>query len=165
MMVEFKAFIGTEFISKYEKNINENFNVILKHLTDDFYEMTNEYQREEKMINIKRRCIDTRKRWIKSLDGADGEAVEDSIALWKENQSALLTDFPYLQVIPKRSLKAAYKNDIFIMFYRYICSYEEKNDLTKVPTIFSNILVDTTNRATIYSKGDIKTLEKYTDIS
>jgi len=164
-MVEFKAFIGTEFISKYEKNINENFNVILKHLTDDFYEMTNEYQREEKMINIKRRCIDTRKRWIKSLDGADGEAVEDSIALWKENQSALLTDFPYLQVIPKRSLKAAYKNDIFIMFYRYICSYEEKNDLTKVPTIFSNILVDTTNRATIYSKGDIKTLEKYTDIS
>jgi len=61
MMIEFKAFIGTEFISKYEKSINEKFNIILKHLNDDFSEMTNKYQREEKMINIRRRCIDTRK--------------------------------------------------------------------------------------------------------
>lgn len=205
MMVEFKAFIGTKFITKYEKNVGEKFSGMLKNLTDDLYEMTNEYQREEKMINIKRRCIDTRKRWIKSLDGAYGEAMkaeihsvfheynrvlsgdrnekdfksyfgvndpneyknrmEDSIASWKENQNCLLSDFPYLQVIPKRSLKAAYKNDILIIFHKYICGYEEKNDLTKVPTIFSNILVDTTNRATIYSKGDLKTLEKYTDIS
>lgn len=205
MIVEFKTFIGTEFISKYEKSINEDFNIILKHLNDDFYEMTNKYQREEKMINIKRRCIDTKKRWIKSLDdvhqGAMDEEIHtifheyekvlngerskkdfkdyfgvntpddykkmiiDGITSWKENQSSLLTDFPYIKLIPKRSLKAAYKNDILTMFSGYICDYEEKNELTKVPTIFSNILVDTTNRATIYSKGDMKALEKYTDIS
>lgn len=204
MMIEFKAFIGTEFISKYEKSINEKFNIILKHLNDDFSEMTNKYQREEKMINIRRRCIDTRKRWVKALGDKYQKAIEEEIhtvfheynrvlsgeenkkdfkdyfgvdnpndykdlrveriASWKENQSSLLTDFPYIHLIPKRSLKAAYKNDILIMFYGYICDYEEKSQLTKVPTIFSNILVDTTNRATIYSKGDIKTLEKYTDI-
>ncbi len=204
MMVEFKDFIGTEFIERYEKSINEDFNIMLRHLNDEFYEMTNKYQREEKMILIKRRCIDTRKRWMKSLDDNHQEAMSmeihtvfheyekvlngerskkdfkeyfganspndykkkmvKKIEKWKENQSCLLTDFPYAHLIPKRSLKAAYKNDILTLFSGYICDYEEKSELTKVPTIFSNILVDTTNRATIYSKGDIKTLEKCTDI-
>ncbi|WP_346938791.1 hypothetical protein [uncultured Clostridium sp.] len=47
MMVEFKDFIGTEFIDKYEKSINEDFNIMLRHLNDEFYEMTNKYQRED----------------------------------------------------------------------------------------------------------------------
>lgn len=39
-----------EFIDKYEKSISEDFNIILRHLNDEFYEMTNKYQSEEKMI-------------------------------------------------------------------------------------------------------------------
>lgn len=206
VMGNFREYINSQFVEKYINSLDEDFDAMLNDLNLEMKEIQSETQREEKMINVRRRCSDTKKRWVKELiTGKNREKIDNELMLvnseyskvmagdktldefrgyfgvnspkeykdriikevedWKNDSKSMLSDFPYQHLIAKRSLRPAYKNDVLMMFYDYICNYKDNNQLTKVPTIFSNILVDTTNRATLYSSEELKRLEKSKDIN
>lgn len=85
---------------------------------------------------------------------------------WKDNTDSFLTDFIYLDNFSKKSISNAFKNDIFIQFSAF-CYEEESNinNTTKVPSILSQIPVDTTSRTYFLTDQQKKDLDECTDIN
>jgi hypothetical protein len=85
---------------------------------------------------------------------------------WKDNFDSLLTDFIALDTVTSVSVNNAFKNDIFVLFSRFC--YEKENTLnntTKIPSILSEIPVDTTSRTYFLTNEQKKDLDVCTDIS
>ena len=84
---------------------------------------------------------------------------------WKNSTESLLTDFPMLKVMNKVALKSAFRNDIIVV-YSKLCYEEEsrKDNTTKVPTILSQIPVDTTSKMSFLTEEQKKDLDKRTNI-
>ncbi|MFW2491757.1 hypothetical protein ACN077_24850 [Clostridium chromiireducens] len=85
---------------------------------------------------------------------------------WKSSTDSLLSDFPYIDTFSKSSIDSAFKNDIFVQFSLF-CYEEESNmnNTTKIPSILSQIPVDTTSRTYFLTNEQKKELDKCTDIS
>ncbi len=89
-----------------------------------------------------------------------------SLNEWKLNADSLLSDFPYIESLSKSSIDSAFKNDIFLQFSLFCYDEESKiNNTTKVPSILSQIPVDTTSRTYFLTNEQKKELDKCTDIS
>jgi len=85
---------------------------------------------------------------------------------WKTNVDSLLSDFIYIDNFSKISINNAFKYDIFVLFSAF-CYEEESNmnNTTKIPSILSQIPVDTTSRTYFLTNEQKKDLDKCTDIS
>lgn len=84
---------------------------------------------------------------------------------WKYDNDALLTDFLYLSSMSKVALRSAFKNDMIII-YSKLC-YEEESKIdntTKVPTILSQIPVDTTSKMSFLTDEQKEELDMRTNI-
>lgn len=110
-------------------------------------------------------------RKFKSYFGAKNldEYKENCLAplnKWKANTDSLLSDFPYISDFTKISINNAFKNDVFVLFSAF-CYKEESNanNTTKVPSILSQIPVDTTSRTYFLTNEQKKDLDKCTDIN
>lgn len=68
-----------------------------------------------------------------------------SLEEWKRNENTLLTDFEYISSLNKRSITAAFKNDILLLFVTRCKEEELRNkNVTVIPSILSDIPIDTT---------------------
>jgi len=85
---------------------------------------------------------------------------------WKTNMDSLLSDFLYIENFTKASIDSAFKNDILVKFSTF-CYEEESNmnNTTKIPSILSQIPVDTTSRTYFLTNDQKKDLDKCIDIS
>ncbi len=85
---------------------------------------------------------------------------------WKTNIDSLLSDFPHIDSFTKLSIIAAFKNDILVQFSSF-CYEEESNmnNTTKIPSILSQIPVDTTSRTYFLTDDQKQDLDKCTDIN
>ncbi|MGG7060122.1 hypothetical protein ACQPUY_15415 [Clostridium nigeriense] len=84
---------------------------------------------------------------------------------WKSNEHALLTEFQYISSLSKRSITAAFKNDILLFFVTKCKEEEIKNKtVTLIPSILSDIPIDTTSRIDFLSDEQKKSLEESPDI-
>lgn len=80
---------------------------------------------------------------------------------WRNHKSYRIIDFPYLDMLSKKMCKTAYKYDILLDFYDYIVKNEKElnETFTAVPSLFSDILVDTTNRNNLFEYNGSDTEE------
>ena len=84
---------------------------------------------------------------------------------WKSNEDTLLTEFKYISSLGKRSITAAFKNDILLFFLNKCKEEEIKNKtVTLIPSILSDIPIDTTSRIDFLSDEQKKSLEESPDI-
>jgi len=85
---------------------------------------------------------------------------------WKNNVNSLLSDFIVIDNFTKTAINNAFKNDIFVLFSEF-CYEEEStiNNTTKIPSILSQIPVDTTSRTYFLTNDQKKNLDNCTDIS
>ena len=85
---------------------------------------------------------------------------------WKNNIDSLLSDFIYIDSFSRTSISTAFKNDIFMQFSAF-CYEEERNmnNTTKIPSILSQIPVDTTSRTYFLTNEQKKELDKCIDIN
>ena len=68
-----------------------------------------------------------------------------SLEEWKRNENTLLTDFEYISSLNKRSITAAFKNDILLLFVTRCKEEELRNkNVTVIQIILSDIPIDTT---------------------
>ncbi|WP_315069192.1 hypothetical protein [uncultured Clostridium sp.] len=68
---------------------------------------------------------------------------------WIKEDNFLLSDFKYLEDMKLKSILAAFKYDIYLLYlinYEKNEEYIEKNNITKVPTILSEIPIDITGK-------------------
>lgn len=86
------------------------------------------------------------------------------IELWKSNEDSLLTDYKYIDKLNIRSLKAAFKNDILLTVASIAKEEGCNKAFTKVPSILSEIPIDTTSRIDFLSEEQKKTLDEAMDI-
>ena len=82
---------------------------------------------------------------------------------WKDKEEALLTEFPYLDVLSKKSVKSAFKNDILLSCYYYIkntnVAQQDNSNIKMIPSVFGTLPIDTTNKATYISEEEVTALE------
>lgn len=84
---------------------------------------------------------------------------------WKKDENALLTEFKYISLLSKRSIAAAFRNDILLFFLNKCKDEEIKNKtVTLIPSILSDIPIDTTSRIDFLSDEQKKSLEESPDI-
>lgn len=66
---------------------------------------------------------------------------------WKSNDEALLSECPFLDTMHKLSIKTVFKNDVMLLYCRFL---KEKNmkelNIKRFPTVFGSMPIDTTNR-------------------
>lgn len=86
------------------------------------------------------------------------------IQKWKNDENGLLTEYMYLDTLGKRSIEAAFKYDILLTVYMICKEKESKQSFTKVPTILSDIPIDTTSRIDFLSDEQKKYLDEAIDI-
>lgn len=86
------------------------------------------------------------------------------IEVWKKDEESLLTDYKYLDTLNTRSLNAAFKNDILLIVANSSKNDDSNKAFTKVPSILSEIPIDTTSRIDFLSDEQKKTLDKAMDI-
>lgn len=89
----------------------------------------------------------------------------DLVIDWRGNEETLLTDFPYFDWCKKAAKTAAFKNDILVLYYRFIENNENLKNTTKVPSILSQIPIDTTSRTYFLTDEQKKHLEDCGDIN
>ena len=84
----------------------------------------------------------------------------------RTNVDSLLSDFITIDTFTSIAINNAFKNDIFVLFSAF-CYEEESNmnNTTKIPSILSQIPVDTTSRTYFLTNEQKKDLDKCTDIS
>ncbi len=83
---------------------------------------------------------------------------------WRNDEMTLLTDFPYFEGCKKAAINSAFKNDILVLFYRFIENVDNLKSTTKVPSILSSIPIDTTSRTYFLTDEQKKNLEVCADI-
>lgn len=91
--------------------------------------------------------------------------VHDLIINWRSDEMSLLTDFPYFESCKKASMNSAFKNDILVLFYRFLENMDNLKNTTKVPSILSSIPIDTTSRTYFLTDEQKKNLEVCVDIN
>lgn len=84
---------------------------------------------------------------------------------WKNNDDLLLMEFKYIESMDKRAIGSAFKNDISLRYLKKYLVEEQSKPLTKVPTILSNLPIDTTSRIDFLSEDQKKDLDEAGDIS
>ena len=84
---------------------------------------------------------------------------------WKNNDEILLTEFRYIESLDKRAIGSAFKNDIALRYLTKYMDEEKRKPLTKVPSIFSDIPIDTTSRIDFLSEEQKMALDEAGDIS
>lgn len=85
---------------------------------------------------------------------------------WKEDMNSLLTEFIYIDNLNKLAITSAFRNDILIEFSKF-CEEQEAslNNTTKIPSILSQIPIDTTSRTYFLTDKQKKDLDTCTDIN
>ncbi|CAI3595179.1 hypothetical protein [Clostridium neonatale] len=79
---------------------------------------------------------------------------------WETNDDLYLTDFKYIKDMKNKSILSAFKNDIYLFYLRCIEEYSIKNNnITKVPTILSEIPIDTSCKVDYLTEAQKKNLE------
>lgn len=76
---------------------------------------------------------------------------------WKDNEDALLTEYPYLKEQTKKSLTAAYRNDILKLYYIFI--RDNSKEVTRIPSVLGNIPVDPTNKKDYFDEDEKEQLD------
>jgi len=89
----------------------------------------------------------------------------DLIIDWQSDEMTLLTDFPYFENCKKSAINSAFKNDILVLFFRFIENLNNLKNTTKVPSILSSIPIDTTSRTYFLTDEQKKSLEVCVDIN
>lgn len=84
---------------------------------------------------------------------------------WRSDEITLLTDFPYFESCKKAAMNSAFKNDILVLFFRFLENIDNLKNTTKVPGILSSIPIDTTSRTYFLTDEQKKTLEVCVDIN
>lgn len=89
--------------------------------------------------------------------------ILDKLDEWERDENKLLTDYPYLNDRQKRSIRTAFKNDILKLSINHFKDVK----IMRVPSIMSDIAIDTTNRIDFLSKKDKEIIdqEDYTAFS
>lgn len=89
----------------------------------------------------------------------------DPLNEWRKDPDALLTDFIYIASMSRVAVRSAFKNDMIIV-YSKLCYAEESrlDNTTKVPTILSQIPVDTTSKMSFLTDEQKKDLDMSTNI-
>ncbi|AOR25102.1 hypothetical protein [Clostridium taeniosporum] len=84
---------------------------------------------------------------------------------WKKDTNSLLTEFIYIDDLNKLAITSAFKNDILIEFSKF-CENQEAalSNTTKIPSILSQIPIDTTSRTYFLTDKQKKDLDTCTDI-
>ena len=93
------------------------------------------------------------------------EKMYDLMINWRSDEMTLLTDFPYFESCKKSAMNSAFKNDILVLFYRFIENIDNLKNTTKVPSILSSIPIDTTSRTYFLTDEQKKNLEVCVDIN
>lgn len=88
----------------------------------------------------------------------------EEVETWKNDKDALLTEYKYINTLSKRSLVPAFKNDILVTFVMLCGDEDNSKSLTKIPSILSDIPIDTTSRMDFLSEDQKKTLDEAMDI-
>lgn len=90
----------------------------------------------------------------------------DLLAEWKRDENNLLSDFKYFSKLTKKSLTSAFKNDITLTYIKYR-SILDKDEaiMTKIPSILSDIPIDTTSRIDFLTDAQKRTLDLSDDIT
>lgn len=89
-----------------------------------------------------------------------------SLEEWKRNEDTLLTEFEYISSLNKRSITSAFKNDILLSFISRCKEDELRNKtVTVIPSILSDIPIDTTSRIDFLSDEQKKSLEECPDLT
>ena len=91
--------------------------------------------------------------------------IYDLIVNWQSDEMALLTDFMYFESCKKSAMNSAFKNDILVLFYRFLENLDSLKNTTKVPSILSSIPIDTTSRTYFLTDEQKKNLEVCVDIN
>ena len=90
----------------------------------------------------------------------------EPLEFWRKSEDTLLTDFIYIDILSKRSISAAFRNDILVTFIIKCKEEEEDNDnITKIPSIFSDIPIDTTSRVDFLSDDQKSKLDESPDLT
>ncbi|MGL5380001.1 hypothetical protein, partial [Clostridium sp.] len=76
-----------------------------------------------------------------------------------------LTEFKYIENLDKRAIGSAFKNDISLKYLMKYLEDENSKPLTKVPTILSDLPIDTTSRIDFLSEEQKKDLDEAGDIN
>lgn len=93
------------------------------------------------------------------------EKHKADIEAWRKDENALLSDFKYIEILNKKSISAGFKNDIFLVFITKCREYELENaNVTKIPSILSNIPIDTTSRMDFLSDEQKDILDQNPDM-
>lgn len=89
--------------------------------------------------------------------------IVEKLEEWERDENKLLTDYPYLYDRQKRSIKTAFKNDIL----RLSINHFKDIKIMRVPSIMSDIAIDTTNRIDFLTKKEKEFIdqEDYTAFS
>ncbi|MGL4772223.1 MAG: hypothetical protein ACRC2K_01540 [Clostridium sp.] len=90
-----------------------------------------------------------RKYGVENFEGYK-EYILNKIEQWEKDEDALLSDYPYIYDKQKRSIKIGFKNDIL----RLSTIHAKQIKITRVPSIISDIAIDTTNRIDFLSKKE-----------
>ncbi|GEM_PF-880295 len=70
---------------------------------------------------------------------------------WRDDKKSRTIDFPYIDSLPKRMCITAYKIDILLKYNDYLTKQDaEKENIAEVPSLFSSLIIDTTNRNTLF---------------
>lgn len=76
---------------------------------------------------------------------------------WESNDDLYLTDFKYIGEMKNKSILSAFKNDIYLYYIRCIERYDTK--ITKIPSILSDIPIDTSCKVDYLSEAQKKKLD------
>lgn len=92
------------------------------------------------------------------------QIITSTLDDWKNDDEILLTEFKYIECVDKRAIRSAFKNDISLKYLIKYLEEENSKPLTKVPTILSDLPIDTTSRMDFLSDEQKKDLDEAGDI-
>ena len=123
------------YIEKYIKNKNSEINKKLAFVRQEYQDVLNG-----------KKPMEDFKAYFGSVEEYEKELLKD-IEEWKENDEMLLSQCPFLKELHKLSIKSVFKNDIKILYCRFIKENKIKDaNVKRFPSLFSDMPIDTTNR-------------------